>query len=96
VEAHLDRRSLKLNRRPGHDKKERIDAAAQILAEKKGSSSKAAAPLSPIVEQSPTGQQPLARTPAIDAPPPPRRTWVPLALAAVGAVAAAAVSVRRP
>ena len=36
VEAHLDRRSLKLNRRPGNDKKERIDAAASILAAKKG------------------------------------------------------------
>ena len=41
VESHLDRRSLKLNRRPGNDKKERIDAAAAILSgkDKKGAGS---------------------------------------------------------
>ena len=31
IESHLDRRSLKLQRRPGNDKKERIEAAAKIL-----------------------------------------------------------------
>ena len=36
VESHLDRRALKLNRRPGNDKKERIEAAAAILAKKTG------------------------------------------------------------
>lgn len=33
VEAHLDRRALKIQRRPGNAKKERIDAAQKILAE---------------------------------------------------------------
>jgi len=33
VEAHLDRRALKLQRRPGNDKKERNAAAAKILSE---------------------------------------------------------------
>ena len=34
IESHLDRRALKLNRRPGNDKKERIAAADAILAKK--------------------------------------------------------------
>ena len=35
IESHLDRRSLKLQRRPGNDKKDRNDAAAKILREAK-------------------------------------------------------------
>ena len=35
IESHLDRRSLKLQRRPGNDKKDRNDAAAKILQEAK-------------------------------------------------------------
>ena len=34
IQRHLDKRSLKLARRPGHDKKDRIDAANKILAAK--------------------------------------------------------------
>ncbi|KAL3895393.1 MAG: hypothetical protein SGPRY_013525, partial [Prymnesium sp.] len=33
IESHLDRRSLKLQRRPGNDKKERNAAAEKILRE---------------------------------------------------------------
>jgi len=33
VESHLDRRTYKLQRRPGNAKKERIDAASKILSE---------------------------------------------------------------
>ena len=47
VEAHLDRRSLKLQRRPGNDKKERIDAAAAILAGKHAAAAPAPAPAAP-------------------------------------------------
>jgi phosphoribosyl-ATP pyrophosphohydrolase/phosphoribosyl-AMP cyclohydrolase/histidinol dehydrogenase len=36
VNANLDKKALKLARRPGKDKKERVDAANKILAEKQG------------------------------------------------------------
>lgn len=35
IESHLNRRSLKVKRRPGHAKPERIEAAARILQQKK-------------------------------------------------------------
>jgi len=49
IESHLDRRALKLQRRPGNDKKERNAAAEKILREAKGSSSppQPAAPVQP-------------------------------------------------